>query len=569
MGDEGSDYASHAEVRYENCHVPQSNLLGREGEGFTIAQERLGPGRIHHCMRWIGICERAFDLMCNYAAHRELSAGVLLGSRQNVQEWIAESRAEINAARLLVLRTAAAIDREGAASVREDISLIKFFVAGIMQKVLDRAIQVHGALGLTDATLLPYWYRHERAARIYDGPDEVHKVVVARSVLRRYGVELYEAEPNHWSYISFDINHMTNDLLIDKSRPVRDGEDLPNERLLSYLRKHIPELEGSLTGEQFPAGFSNLTYLLRVGARELVLRRPPIGAKIKTAHDMGREYRILSHLHPVYKKVPPPFLFCEDESVLGAPFYVMERVKGVILRAQPPEGLDLSAEMIKRLSEAFIENLAEIHEVDYAAAGLGDLGSPQGYVTRQVEGWTRRYYNARTDEVPAIEQLASWLIQHVPPDSSRSALLHNDYKYDNLVLSSDDLSQVVAVLDWEMATIGDPLMDFGTTLGYWVELTDPEEWQHYGFVLTKLPGNFTRSELVDYYSRRTGREIRDPVFYYAYGLLKIAVIVQQIYFRYQKGLTRDPRFAQLDRLVKACGRLAQQAVAYNRIDRLG
>jgi len=187
MGDEGSDYASHAEVRYENCRVPQSNLLGEEGEGFMIAQQRLGPGRIHHCMRWIGICERAFDLMCSYAARRELSPGVLLASRQNVQEWIAESRAEINAARLLVLQTAGEIDRQGAEAAREDISLIKFFVAGILQKVLDRAIQVHGALGLTDATVLSYWYRHERAARIYDGPDEVHKMVVARSVLRKYG----------------------------------------------------------------------------------------------------------------------------------------------------------------------------------------------------------------------------------------------------------------------------------------------------------------------------------------------------------------------------------------------
>jgi alkylation response protein AidB-like acyl-CoA dehydrogenase len=192
MGDEGSDYASHAEVRYENCRVPRKNLLGREGEGFTIAQERLGPGRIHHCMRWIGICERAFDLMCSYAARRELSPGVLLGSRQNVQEWIAESRAEINAARLLVLQTARSIDRQGAAAVREDISLIKFFVAGILQKVLDRAIQVHGALGLTDATLLSYWYRHERAARIYDGPDEVHKTVVARSVLEKYKTGLQD-----------------------------------------------------------------------------------------------------------------------------------------------------------------------------------------------------------------------------------------------------------------------------------------------------------------------------------------------------------------------------------------
>jgi acyl-CoA dehydrogenase len=190
MGDEGSDYSSHAEVRYVDCRVPQSNLLGREGEGFLIAQERLGPGRIHHCMRWIGVCERAFEMMCEYGARRELSPGVVLGSRQSVQAWIAESRAEISAARLLVMHTAERIDREGQAAAREDISLIKFFVAGILQRVVDRAVQVHGALGLTDDTVLAYWYRHERAARIYDGPDEVHKAVVARSALRKYGVDV-------------------------------------------------------------------------------------------------------------------------------------------------------------------------------------------------------------------------------------------------------------------------------------------------------------------------------------------------------------------------------------------
>jgi acyl-CoA dehydrogenase len=190
MGHEGSDYASHAEVRYDDCRVPRRNLLGQEGQGFKLAQERLGPGRIQHCMRWVGICERAFDMMCAYAARRQLRPGVPLGSRQTVQEWIAESRAEISAARLLVMQTAARIEVEGAAVAREDISLIKFFVAGILQKVVDRAIQTHGALGLTDDTVLAYWFRHERAARIYDGPDEVHKSVVARGVLRSYGVDI-------------------------------------------------------------------------------------------------------------------------------------------------------------------------------------------------------------------------------------------------------------------------------------------------------------------------------------------------------------------------------------------
>lgn len=362
---------------------------------------------------------------------------------------------------------------------------------------------------------------------------------------------------------------MTNDLAIDRSRAVRRGEELPVETLLAYLKTHLSGIEGPLTIEQFPSGFSNLTYLLRVGDRELVLRRPPIGAKIKTAHDMGREYRILTHLQPVYPKVPQPLLFCEDEEELGAPFYVMERVKGIILRAQAPTGLELTSEVMSGLSETFIANLAEIHSVDYERAGLGDLGSPQGYVKRQVEGWTKRYQNARTDDVPEIEQLSEWLLQHLPEDSTQPALIHNDFKFDNLVLSPEDLKRVVAVLDWEMATIGDPLMDFGTSLGYWVESTDPEEWQRYGFGLTNRLGSFTRLELLDQYSKLSGRSIDDPVFYFAYGLLKIAVIVQQIYFRYQKGLTRDPRFASLGGLVKACGLLAQRAIECKRIDRLG
>ena len=190
MGDEGEDYGSHAEIRYENCRVPQANLLGKEGDGFAIAQHRLGPGRIHHCMRWIGICERSFELMCGYAAKRELSPGKPLATRQIIQEWIAESRAEINGARLMVLDAANKIDREGTRAARLEISLIKFFVAGILQRVLDRAIQVHGGLGLTDYVLLSHWFRHERAARIYDGPDEVHKTVVARMMLKPYGVDL-------------------------------------------------------------------------------------------------------------------------------------------------------------------------------------------------------------------------------------------------------------------------------------------------------------------------------------------------------------------------------------------
>lgn len=356
--------------------------------------------------------------------------------------------------------------------------------------------------------------------------------------------------------------------LIDGPRPVRDGEQLDAARLQAYLGNRMPGLGAELEVRQFPAGFSNLTYLLRAGEQEFVLRRPPFGAKIKTAHDMGREYLILFGLYPVYGKVPRPLLYCEDETVIGAPFYLMERVKGVILRARLPEGLTLPAETIRRLSESFIENLVEIHALDYMTAGLGELGRPEGYVTRQIEGWTKRYYNARTDEVPEIERLAGWLHERAPADSGR-ALIHNDYKYDNVVFAPDDLSRVVAVLDWEMATIGDPLMDFGTALGYWVEADDPEEWKQLGFGLTALPGNLTRREMVELYTRLSGRDVPEVVFYFAFALLKVAVIVQQIYYRYRQGFTTDARFSNLGQLVRACGMLAQRAIEKNRIDSLG
>ncbi|HJQ32786.1 MAG TPA: phosphotransferase family protein [Pyrinomonadaceae bacterium] len=362
---------------------------------------------------------------------------------------------------------------------------------------------------------------------------------------------------------------MTSSNLTDEPRAVRAGEELDAGRLAAYLRERLPGVEGEVEVRQFPAGFSNLTYLLRAGSDEFVLRRPPFGSKVKTAHDVGREYLILSRLHPVYGKVPRPVLFCEDASVVGAPFYLMERVRGRILRARPPEGLELTPEVMRRLSEAFIANLVEIHGVDYEAAGLGELGRPEGYVRRQVEGWTRRYFDAKTDEVPAIERLAAWLAEHAPTETARAALIHNDYKYDNLVLAPDDSGEVVAVLDWEMATLGEPLMDLGTALGYWVDADDPEEWRRYGFGLTALPGGLTRSEVVERYASLSGRDVPEVVFYYAYGLLKIAGIVQQIYARYKKGLTRDERFASLAGLVRACGELGLRAVEKNRIDRLG
>ncbi len=347
--------------------------------------------------------------------------------------------------------------------------------------------------------------------------------------------------------------------LIDQPREVRHGEELPLDQLGAYLKRHLPQLSGTLTVKQFPSGHSNLTFLVQVGNQEIVLRRPPFGANIKTAHDMGREYKILSHLHPVYSKVPRPLHYCEDVSVIGAPFYLMERVKGIILRNEPPRGLALDPEVMRDLSLAFVDNLAAIHAVDYAAAGLGDLGKPVGYVARQVRGWTERYANAKTDDISEIERVAAWLAEHLPADSD-AALIHNDYKYDNLILEPQNLKRINAVLDWEMATIGDPLMDLGTTLGYWVEDSDPEERRSVACCLTTLPGSLTRQQIAERYAQVSGRDVSNIRFYYVYGLFKIAVIIQQIYNRWKQGYSQDPRFAELINSVRAFGKEAAREI---------
>lgn len=355
--------------------------------------------------------------------------------------------------------------------------------------------------------------------------------------------------------------------LVDQPESVRPSEALDTGNLESYLSERLANLDGPVTVAQFRQGYSNLTYLLRFGDRELVLRRPPPGANIKTAHDMGREYRILSHLIEVYPKVPRPLLYCEDPSVLGAPFYVMERVKGIILRTEVPLVLVASPEQGRRLAESFIHTLVELHQLDYQSAGLGDLGKPEGYVVRQIEGWTRRYQNARTDDLPEVERIARWLAEHLPPESP-GCLIHNDYKYDNIVLHPREPTRILAVLDWEMATLGDPLMDLGTTLGYWADPDDPEEWQNPLFGVTTVPGSFCRSELVEQYARKTRWDLSNAVFYFVFALLKITATVQQIYFRYKQGWTQDERFARLMDIVRGRIQAAMLAIEKNRIDRL-
>lgn len=340
--------------------------------------------------------------------------------------------------------------------------------------------------------------------------------------------------------------------------PPRPGEELDLGRLEAWLG------EGPVTCEQFPAGHSNLTYLIHVNGAEYVLRRPPFGTQVKSAHDMGREYRVLSKLHAVYPPAPRPTRYCDDPTILGAPFYLMERLPGMVIRKELPPALAASPESCRRLSLALVDNLALLHSLDLAAAGLADFGKPQGYVRRQIEGWSKRWVDAQTEDVPAMNQAAAWLGAHMPGESG-VALIHNDYKLDNILLDPADPARITGLLDWEMATVGDPLMDLGTALSYWIEGADPLVFQQLRMSPTIAPGFITRREYVERYSERTGRTVENPVYYYVYGLFKLAVILQQIYYRYVRGYTRDERFAPLGETAKGLGQQACAAIASGKL----
>jgi len=354
---------------------------------------------------------------------------------------------------------------------------------------------------------------------------------------------------------------------LDKAKEVRKGESLNEEALSKFLGKALSKPSGKLSVKQFPSGFSNLTYLINFANKDYVLRRPPFGANIKSGHDMSREYTILSALDGSYNKAPKPILFEKEAAVLGAPFYLMERVEGTILRAGTPEEELPSKTQFKSLSENFVDTLVELHQLDYKAIGLENLGNPEGYVNRQVEGWIKRYQKSKTSAVESMEKTALWLSENIPT-SLGASLIHNDFKYDNLVLTPDEKLNVKAVLDWEMTTLGDPLMDLGTSLGYWVHETDPDFIAQNQLSLTAKPGNPSRGELVSMYEQKSGKSVDNIEFYFVFGVFKIAVIVQQIFYRFSMGHTQDPRFKNLDKIVELYGMLSQQAIQKKRIDHL-
>jgi len=348
---------------------------------------------------------------------------------------------------------------------------------------------------------------------------------------------------------------------IDQAASIRSGEELPVRLVEEFIHDEIGGLTGPLSVRQFPGGHSNLTYLITVGDREMVLRRPPHGTKAKSAHDMGREYRMLSALQDVYPYCPRPLAYTEDEQIMGCPFYLMERIAGIIIRKDMPMDLRMTSDQTRRLFERVLEVQYELHAIDYHKIGLSDFGKPEGYVQRQVLGWNGRYRKARTPDAPEGEEVMAWLEANMPGDTDRPGIIHNDYKFDNVVLDPENPFRVVGVLDWEMTTIGDPLMDLGCTLGYWIQPGDPEEMQVMRMMPTDAKGALTRAEMVRLYAELSGRTMDNFAFYHCFGLFRLAVIAQQIYYRYYHGQTRDERFKSfifgVHVLIKAAARIVR------------
>ena len=368
-------------------------------------------------------------------------------------------------------------------------------------------------------------------------------------------------------YLASKLNNKRKSSTFSEDLPkkVRNGEELDLVKLKKYLLKINFDLNDV---NQFPSGYSNLTYLLTSGSKEYILRKPPFGAEsLKGGHDMLREFTVLKNLKSQFDLVPEVYQFCEDKSIIGSTFYLMERVKGNIIRPNLSEENSPGKKIIREISKQMINTLSTLHNVDIKAANLTDLGKINGYNQRQVDGWIKRYYHSKTSNIDNMEFVAKWLKNNIPMES-KASIIHNDFKYDNIVLDKENFSRINAILDWEMATIGDPLMDLGTSLGYWVDNDDLPELKLFQLSATTLQGNPTREEFLHEYMLKSNTKIDNPIFYYVFGLFKIAVIAQQIFFRYKKGYTKDKRFKLLELAVISLSVMAKQSIEKNRLSNL-
>jgi aminoglycoside phosphotransferase (APT) family kinase protein len=348
---------------------------------------------------------------------------------------------------------------------------------------------------------------------------------------------------------------------IDVGGAVRPGEELDVAAVDAWLKSRLPGLRGTPKVTQYSGGVSNWTYRLEYENDDVVLRRPPAGTKARSAHDMGREYRLQLALRPVFPYVPEMRAYCEDPSVIGVEFYVMQRLKGVIPRRNLPGASSLSTAAVRRLCTNVLDVLVALHRVDPVAAGLQHLGAGAGFARRQIEGWSKRYRDARTWNVPDGERIMAWLAANLPREET-ICVTHNDFRFDNVVLDPADLTRVVGVLDWELATLGDPLMDLGNLLAYWTQADDDFIARSIRRQPTHLPGMLTREEVVGYYCDKTGRDPEHWAFYEAYGLFRLSVIAQQIYYRYFHRQTRNPTFKNYWLFVRylhwRCGRVMRR-----------
>ena len=349
---------------------------------------------------------------------------------------------------------------------------------------------------------------------------------------------------------------------------VRQGEELDKIKISNFFfdnnlisNKNIkPKIQ------QFSNGYSNLTYLINFEQSNFVLRCPPKGA-VKKGHDMSREYNVLSKLNTSFNKVPKTYIYNDDLSILNCPFYVMEMVEGIILTGKEVNKRNIKADDFGKISKVWLETFVELHSLDYKSIGLENLGRPNGYIDRQIEIWSKQYNIAKTTEIESANKVIKWLFEN-KPSLQNTSIIHNDYKYDNVVFKDENWNKINSILDWEMCTIGDPLMDLGTSIAYWTMSNDHPLILNGLKSPTIFEGNPSRSKIVELYCKKTNTEIDDFVFYYVYGLFKIAVIVQQIFFRFKKGLSSDQKFSKLDKYAKVLSDTAWQSIQKMQIENL-
>lgn len=343
----------------------------------------------------------------------------------------------------------------------------------------------------------------------------------------------------------------------DATIPVRGGEEIDNGKLQQFLQSSIEGLpEGELEIRQFGAGHSNLTYALKIGDWEAVLRKPPLGPVAPKAHDMEREFKILQALAPVFPAAPKPYVFSDDPTIAGSPFFIMERRHGIVLDTEFPKDMEVTADMGRRISEKMVDTLVELHAIDYAKTALADMAKPEGFMERQVTGWIGRYERAKTHDIKEVEALKKWMLNNIP-ESQQPTIIHYDFKLNNAMFS-EDFSEITGLFDWEMTTVGDPLADLGAAMSYWIQADDPELLKN-GMgkpPVTVNEGFYSREEFIRSYGKKSGRDVSQIDFYLTFAYFKLAVIVQQIYFRYKNGQTQDPRFVNFDRFVKSLIRYA-------------